>query len=97
MLRQAENKVKVEGILAEVDINPGSFNKNGQTMESIGGSIIVKVTQKINGEEKELSIPVHMFASKLTNKGTPNPAYESIMKVKNEFTSIAAAGGEDGV
>ena len=37
-----------------------------------------------------------MFASKLTNKGTPNPAYESIKRVANEFTSIAAAGSEDG-
>lgn len=97
MLRQAENRVKIEGILAEIDIKPGSFNKNGQMMESIGGSITVKVTQKISGEEKELAIPVHMFASKLTNKGTPNPAYESIKKIADEYTSIAASeSGEEG-
>ena len=97
MLRQAENRCKVEGILAEIDIKPGSFNKNGQMMESIGGSITVKVVQKISGEEKELAIPVHMFASKLTNKGTPNPAYESIKKVADEYVSIAASeNGEDG-
>lgn len=97
MLRQAENRVKIEGILAEIDIKPGSFNKNGQIMESIGGSITVKVTQKISGEEKELAIPVHMFASKLTNKGTPNPAYESIKKIADEYTSIAASeNGEEG-
>ena len=97
MLRQAENRCKIEGVLAEVDIKPGSFNKNGQMMESIGGSIVVKVTQKISGEEKELAIPVHMFASKLTNKGTPNPAYESIKKVMDEYVSIAASeNGEDG-
>ena len=96
MLRQAENKIKIEGILSEIDLKPGSFKKDGKDMESIGGSIIIKVTQKISGEEKELSIPVHMFASKLTNKGTPNPAYESIKKVADEFTSIAAAGSEAG-
>ena len=97
MLRQAENRCKIEGILAEVDIKPGSFTKNGQIVESIGGSIIVKVTQKISGEEKELAIPVHMFASKLTNKGTPNPAYESIKKVADEYISIAASeNGEEG-
>ena len=97
MLRQAENRVKVEGILAEIDIKPGHFNKNGQMMDSIGGSIVVKVTQKINGEEKELAIPVHMFASKLTNKGTPNPASESIKKIADEYVSIAASeNGEDG-
>ena len=44
MIRQAENRVRIEGILAEIDIKPGSFNKNGQTMESIGGSITVKVS-----------------------------------------------------
>ena len=97
MLRQAENRAKIEGILAEIDIKPGSFNKDGQTMESIGGSLVVKVTQKISGEEKELSIPVHMFASKLTKRGTPNPAYESIKKVADEYISIAASEtGEDG-
>ena len=97
MLRQAENRVRIEGSLAEIDIKPGTFNKNGQTMESIGGSITVKVTQKISGEEKELAIPVHMFASKLTNKGTPNPAYESIKKIADEYVSIAASeNGEDG-
>ena len=97
MLRQAENRCKIEGILAEIDIKPGSFIKNGQTVESIGGSITVKVTQKISGEEKELAIPVHMFASKLTNKGTPNPAYESIKKIADEYVSIAASdNGEDG-
>lgn len=95
MLRQAENRVKIEGILSEVDIKPGTFKKNGATQESIGGTITVKVVQKINDVEKELMIPVHMFASKLTNRGTPNPAYESIKKVASEFTSIAAAGNED--
>lgn len=97
MLRQAENRVKVEGILAEIDIKPSQFNKNGQMVDSIGGHIIVKVTQKISGEEKELAIPVHMFAAKLTNKGTPNPAYESIKKVADEYVSIAASEtGEEG-
>lgn len=81
MLESKENNVRIEGLLSEVDIKEGSFQKNGQTMESIGGSIKIRVNQKLNtGEEQELEIPVHMFASKLTNKGTANPAYESIMR-----------------
>lgn len=95
MLRQAENRVKIEGILSEIDISPKPFKKNGKEVEAIGGSIIVKVTQKINGEEKELMIPVHMFSAKLTNAGKPNPAYESIKRVANEFKSIASTGNED--
>ena len=96
MLRQAENKVKIEGILSEIDLKTGSFMKNGSKVDSIGGTIKIKVEQKIGDKEYTLEIPVHMFASKLTNAGKPNPAYESISRIMNEYTSIAAAGGEDG-
>ena len=93
MLQSKENRVKIEGILSEIDLKTGSFKKNGQDVNSIGGTIKVRVNQKLpNGEEQELEIPVHMFASELTNKGTANPAYESIARVMNEYTSIAAAG-----
>lgn len=95
MLRQAENRVKIEGILSEVDIKPITFKKNGNDEEALSGHIIVKVNQKISGKDKELMIPIHMFAPKLTNKRTPNPAFESIKKVANDYVSIAAAGSED--
>lgn len=94
MLESKENSVKIEGILSEVDIKTGSFQKNGSTMESIGGVIKVRVTQKINSsdpEPAELEVPIHMFASKLTNKGQPNPAYESIKRVMEDYVSIAAS------
>lgn len=95
MLRQAENTVKIEGILSEIDLQPKTFKRNGKDVEAIGGSITVKVTQKINDQEKELMIPVYMFAAKLTNAGKPNPAYESIKTVKDSFNSIASTGSED--
>ena len=95
-MRAAENKVRIEGILSEVDLDYGSFQKDGKTVECIRGSIKVLVNQNINGVPTSNEIPVHMFASKFTNKGTANPAYESIEKVKNEYTSIVAAGGEAG-
>lgn len=43
MLREAENIVRIEGILSEIDIKPGSYEKDGKTVENIGGSIKVKV------------------------------------------------------
>ena len=92
MLKAAENIVKIEGILSEIDIETGSYMKNGQSCERISGSIKIRVNQKLNGEDKELDIPVYLFANKLKNDGKPNPAYASIEKVKNEFVSIAAAG-----
>jgi len=93
-MRQAENKVKIEGILAETDLKYGSFVKNGENVESIGGSIKVLVNQDINGKPTTLEVPVYMFSSKYTNSGKINPAYTSIEKVMKEFVSIAAAGSE---
>ena len=95
MLKQADNRVKIEGILSEIDLESKPFMKNGRQVEAMGGSIIVKVVQKINGVEKELMVPVHMFAAKLTNAGKPNPAYESIKTVKETFNSIASTGSEE--
>lgn len=93
-MRQAANRVKIEGILAETDLKYGSFQKNGETVESIGGSIKVLVHQEINGVATALEVPVYMFSSKYTRTGKINPSYESIEKVMKEFVSIAAAGGE---
>ena len=92
MLESKENSVKIEGILSEIDLEAGSYVKDGKTVEKIGGSIKVRVNQMLNGVETELDIPVYMFANKLTNKGTPNPAYASIERVMNEYKSIAAVG-----
>ena len=89
-MRQAENKVRIEGIVSEIDINEITFTKNGQTKEALSGKVIVRVPQDGN----ELEIPVHCFSAKTTNRGTPTPAYESIAKVK-DFTSIAACGNEE--
>lgn len=92
MLRQAENSVKIEGILSEIDLKTGSTVKNGKTIEYIGGSIKVRVTQVLNGANVDLDIPVYMFSNKLKNDGNPNPAYASIERVMNEYVSIAAGG-----
>ena len=92
MLKQAENSVKIEGILSEIDLKTGSTVKNGKTIEYIGGSIKVRVNQMLNGVNTELDIPVFMFANKYKNDGGPNPAYASIERVMNEYVSIAAGG-----
>lgn len=93
MLREAENVIRIEGLLSETDLKYGSFEKNGEKKNSIGGVIKIQVNQEINGESVTLEVPVHMFASEYTNKGAKNPAYQSIERIMNEYTSIAAAGG----
>lgn len=95
MFRQAENKVKIEGVLAETDLKYSSFQKNGSDVEAIGGSIKVLVNQQINGEDTVLEVPVHMFSTKYTKAGKLNPAYESIERVMKEYMSIAATGSRD--
>lgn len=96
MLREAINNVDIEGILSEINIEDKSYIKDGATKEAVAGYIKVKVNQKINGETKELEIPVHVFCQKLTNSGAVNPSYVSIDKFRNNAVSIAAAGGVDG-
>ena len=96
MLRQAENRVRIEGILSEINLKYGSYVKNGATVDTVGGDIKVLVNQQINGEDVSLIIPVYMFASKLTNAGKPNPAYTSIETVMKEYVSIASGAGEAG-
>ena len=85
------NVVKIEGILSEIDIEYKDFKKNGVDTKAIGGVIKIRVNTAINSVDTELEIPVHMFAAQLTNAGAPNPAYESIERVMNEYVSIAAS------
>ena len=94
-MNQTENNVRIEGILSEVDIKPSTFKKNNENVEAIGGVIKIRVNQVINGEEKELEVPVHMFAAKYTNAGAENPAYVSIMNVKDNMRSIGSGASID--
>ena len=84
------NVVKIEGILSEIDLKYGTFKKNGVDTKTVGGVIKIRVNTKINGEDTELEIPVHMFSTQYTNAGAANPAFESIERVMKEFVSIAA-------
>lgn len=96
-MRQAENKVFIEGILSEIDIVERTYtSKDGAQNNALAGQIKVRVEQKINGVDKILEIPVHVFVNEMTKKGTKNPAYESIDTVRREFISIASGAGVDG-
>lgn len=96
-MRQAENKVFIEGILSEIDIVERTYtSKDGVQNNALAGQIKVRVEQKINGVDKILEIPVHVFVNEMTKKGTKNPAYESIDTVRREFISIASGAGVEG-
>lgn len=100
MLKQANNKVTIEGILSEVDIKTGTTKENPDNpakskRDYASGNIKVKVTQEVNGKTEENEIPVRLFAMKNKNDGNPNPAYDNIIKIQETMTSIAACGNED--
>lgn len=95
-MRQAENKVFIEGILSEIDIVERTYTKDSVQNNALAGQIKVRVEQKINGVDKILEIPVHVFVNEMTKKGTKNPAYESIDTVRREFISIASGAGVEG-
>lgn len=96
MLRQADNKVTINGILSEIDLQESSYMKDGKTVENIRGTIKVKVSQQINDKTIDNEIPCQIFALKYKKDGNINPSYENWKKVKDDFISIAAAGGEQG-
>lgn len=95
MLRQADNTVEIVGILSEIKLDNRKFTKNGLEKNAIGGSIKVKVLQKINGVNTTLEVPVHFFSTQFTINGDVNKVYENLKKFKDEAVSIAAAGAED--
>jgi len=92
MIAQTENKVRIEGILSEINITPRSFKRDNNTVNALSGIVTIRVNQPINGVDTELEIPVHVFAAEFTTKGAVNPAYESLTRVMNEYVSIAAGG-----
>lgn len=94
MLRQAENKVFIEGILSEVNVREGSFTRDGKQMPYLSGNIIVKVNDIINQVETECDVPVNFFVTRYKKDGGENPAYKSIQDLTTNFTSIAACDVE---
>lgn len=92
MFRQAQNNVRIEGILSEINLKYNSFVKDGSPVDSIGGSIKVLTEQEVNGHPFNVETTVYSFSTKYTKAGGINPSYESLEKVMKEFVSIAAVG-----
>lgn len=95
-LTQATNRVVIEGILNECDLSESSYFKNGEMVECIKGTVYVKTVETFDGKEKELIIPVAVFANKYKKNTTVlSPSYVSLHTAMTEYTSAAAA--PDGV
>ena len=94
---QSENTVYIEGILSEInlEVRDGYTNKRtGGTQRGITGTINVQLEQAVDedSEPKLCDIAISCFAFENKKNGGPNPAFESLSKVMNEYKSIAAVG-----
>lgn len=96
MFRDVTNYCSIEGILSEIDLKYGSFNKDNQIIETINGEVKILVEQEINGKIETLEVPVTMFAQKYKKDGTIGPGYKALETIKNNYVSIAAAGTKEG-
>jgi hypothetical protein len=69
----ATNEVTINGILNEVNLQP-STDKNGHP--AIYGDYVIKTTNHIGDKDFVAEVPIRVYQSEVTSKGTPNPAYK---------------------
>lgn len=81
-LRQAENNIKIEGLLLEKDVNTGT---TGDGREFLG----VKLTVETKESEQH---QIELFSMKLKADGAPNGIYTSLQTVVDEYKAVADEG-----
>lgn len=81
---QATNKVTIVGKLLNATFADGKLG-DGRYYER--ANLTVRVEQLVNGVTETSEIPISVFASKYTQKGTPNPAFENLQRVKEMNTA----------
>ena len=88
IMNQANNKVTIVGKLLDASFATGKTSA-GKAYER--ANLTVRVTQTYSGRTETSEVPVSAFATQYTNKGTINPAYENIQKLK-EFKTVQNVG-----
>lgn len=85
---ESMNTVNIVGVLKELYIEEKvTSDKRGY----VQGKAIIAVDQEIDGAMVENEIPVRMFSMKKKKDGTDNAVYAAIVRMKENFTSLAAA------
>ena len=94
--KQSKNVVKIIGTLVENSLKQNSY-KNAEQVDTeyISGTLIIRVNQQISGKNEISDIPVSVWVSKYKKDGvTINPAYESMAKAMNTYTSLTVSQNE---
>ena len=95
---EAENTVKICGILNEVKLEKREYIDKVTKLKknSISGTVNVRLTQKVNGVDTDIIIPVNVFANQFKKDGDPNPTYSDLEDFINNSRSVAACGSIEG-
>ena len=81
---QAMNKMNLVGKLMNVDFGEGKLSDGREYKRA---TVTIRVTQSVDGKEETSEIPVGFFASPYTSTGKPNPAYKSLVDLKELKTA----------
>jgi hypothetical protein len=84
MLREAENKVFIEGVVSEVNFEV----KQIEGKEAITGDIVIQLND-------DSICTVDVFSYKLKKDGNENTVFKGLSTVMNEYKSIAKFGKEE--
>lgn len=81
---QAQNKMNICGKLMNVDFGEGKLSDGREYKRA---TVTVRVTQPVDDKEETSEIPIGFFATPYTTTGKQNPAYKSLMDLKELKTA----------
>lgn len=80
----SENKMNLVGKLMNVDFGEGKLSDGREYKRA---TVTIRVTQPVDGKEETSEIPVGFFATPYTSTGKPNPAYKSLVDLRELKTA----------
>lgn len=81
---QSMNQMNLVGKLMNVNFGEGKMSDGRDYKRA---TVTIRVTQPVDGKEETSEIPVSFFASPYTKTGKPNPAYKSLVDLKELKTA----------
>ena len=90
-MKQANNDVRIEGYLSEVDLEV-KVDKENNTY--IAGEVTIEVPQTISGKDDISEVVVRVWARETTKTGKENPAFKQAKELLDNGISLAACGGD---
>lgn len=80
----SENKMNLVGKLMNVEFGEGKLSDGREYKRA---TVTIRVTQPVDGKEETSEIPVGFFATPYTSTGKANPAYKSLVDLKELKTA----------